>query len=145
VAKIVTTRKRFDSSNSNEIGAAVGIAGSGIAGDTTIAARETSELESLRGLVEFGMAKRITLRLLAIALILTVCALGTHAVAHAHANAYDEQHCQVCHIGHAAVPQPAVQSAVQAPVLVARFALVEQSTPDLEPVRTLSIPRAPPA
>jgi hypothetical protein len=113
--------------------------------DTTIAARDTSELESLRGSVEFGMAKRTTLRLLAIALILTVCALGTHAVAHWHGQAYDEEHCQVCHIGHAAVPQPAVQSAVQAPVLVARFALVEQSTPDLEPVRTLSVPRAPPA
>ncbi len=91
------------------------------------------------------MAKRITLRLLAVALILTVCALGTHAVAHWHGHAYDEQHCQVCHIGHAAIPQPAVQSAIQAPLPVARFALAEQSTPDLEPVRTLSIPRAPPA
>jgi hypothetical protein len=97
------------------------------------------------GLVESGMPRRLTLCLLAVALILTVGALGTHAVAHWDGHAYDEQHCQVCHIGHAAVPQPPVQSAVQAPVLVARFALAEQSTPDLEPVRTLSIPRAPPA
>jgi hypothetical protein len=143
VAKIVTTRKRFDSSNSNKIWAPDWQIG--VRDGTTIAARETSKLQSLRGLVEFGMAKRITLRLLAIALILTVCALGTHAVAHWHGQSYDEEHCQVCHIGHAAVPQPAVQSAVQAPVLIARFALDEQSTPDLEPVRTLSIPRAPPA
>ncbi|MGD1210564.1 MAG: hypothetical protein ABR973_04300 [Candidatus Acidiferrales bacterium] len=91
------------------------------------------------------MRKRIALRLLAVALILTVSALGTHAVAHAHADAYDEQHCQVCHVGHAAIPQPAVQATVQAPAPIARFALAEQSTPDLEPVRTLSIPRAPPA
>jgi hypothetical protein len=91
------------------------------------------------------MPKRIALRLLAVALILTVSALSTHAVAHWHSQTYDEQHCQVCHVGHAAIPQPAAQSAVQAPVLVARFALAEQSTPDLGPARTLSIPRAPPA
>ena len=91
------------------------------------------------------MAKRLSWHLLAIALILGVSALGTHAVAHWHAASYDEQHCQVCHVGNAAIPQPAAQSAIQAPVLVARFALAEQSTPDLEPARTLSIPRAPPA
>ena len=90
------------------------------------------------------MAKRITLRLLAVALILTVCALGTHAVVHWDGHAYDEQHCQVCHIGHAAVPQTAAQVSLQAPVPIARFAHVEELAPYLVPVRTLSIPRAPP-
>jgi hypothetical protein len=38
-----------------------------------------------------------------------------------------------------------VQATVQAPAPIARFALAEQSVVDLETVRTLSIPRAPPA
>jgi hypothetical protein len=91
------------------------------------------------------MAKRIARRLLAVAVVLAVLALGTHAVAFAHAHAYDEDHCQVCHIGHAAIPQPAMHVAMQAPAPIARFVTAETSAPDLEPVRTLSSPRAPPA
>ena len=91
------------------------------------------------------MAKRIARRLLAVAVVLAVLALGTHAVAFAHAHAYDEDHCQVCHVGHAAIPQPAVHVAMQAPAPIARFVTAEGSAPDLEPVPTLSSPRAPPA
>jgi hypothetical protein len=91
------------------------------------------------------MTKRQILRVLAIALILSVGALGTHAVSHWHAHAYDEEHCQVCHIGHAAIPQPAIQVAAHAPLPVVRFVAAEGFTPDLEAARTLSIPRAPPA
>lgn len=92
-----------------------------------------------------GMAKRISRYLLAGVLVLAVFALGTHAAAHWHAHDYDEQHCQICHVGHAAAPQPVVQASVQAPVPIARFAPSEHFAPDLEAVRTLSIPRAPPA
>jgi hypothetical protein len=91
------------------------------------------------------MTKRLTRYLLAVALILSVGALGTHAVAHWHAHPYDEDHCQICHIGHAAIPRPAIQMAAQSPSPISRFALAEDFTPDLEAVRTLSIPRAPPA
>jgi len=97
------------------------------------------------GLAVLDMTKRLSRHLLAVALVLAVGALGTHVVAHWHGHACDEQHCQVCHIGHAAIPQPAVQATVQAPAPIARFALAEQSVVDLETVRTLSIPRAPPA
>ena len=91
------------------------------------------------------MVKRLTLRLLAVALILGVGAMGFHAIAHWHANAYDDQHCRICQVAHAAAPQPAVHAVAQAPAPLARFAPVDEPTPDLEAVSTLSIPRAPPA
>jgi hypothetical protein len=91
------------------------------------------------------MAKRITLCLLGVALILAVGLLGLHATIDWHAHAYDEQRCQTCQIAHAAAPQSVVQVAVQAPVPIARFAPVIDFAPDIEGSRTLSIPRAPPA
>ena len=91
------------------------------------------------------MPKRIVIRLLAVALVLAVGILGAQAIGHWHDNPFDEQHCQVCHIGHVAIPQPAVQAEVQTPAPVTRFAPTEESSRGLEPVRTLSIPRAPPA
>jgi hypothetical protein len=91
------------------------------------------------------MAKRVTLRLLGIALILAVGLLGLHAAIDWHAHAYDEQRCQTCQIAHAAAPQSTVQIVVQAPVPIARFTPAEDSTPEVEASRTLSIPRAPPA
>jgi hypothetical protein len=91
------------------------------------------------------MAKRITIRLVAVALILTLGALSTHALAHWHAQAYDEQHCQICQVGHVAAPQAAAPAAIQAPVPVARFILAEYFFLNLEPLRTPSIPRGPPA
>jgi hypothetical protein len=90
------------------------------------------------------MTKRSILRLLAVALIAAVCILGVQAVGHWHDNPLDEAHCQVCHIGHSAIPQPAVQADLQMPVAVARFAPSEHLGDDLESVRSPSIPRAPP-
>ena len=90
------------------------------------------------------MAKNIIRHVFGIALILAMIVLGTHTVACAHAHAYDEDHCQVCHIGHAAIPQPAVQVAAQVPVQSARFVPAENSAPELQRVRALSSPRAPP-
>jgi hypothetical protein len=91
------------------------------------------------------MAKRISLRLLGIALILAIGLLGLHAAIDWHAHAYDEQRCQTCQIAHAAAPQSAVQVVAQAPAPIARFAPAEESTPEIKAFRTLSIPRAPPA
>jgi hypothetical protein len=96
-------------------------------------------------LIEFVMAKRITKRLLAIAVVLALAALSTHAVSHWHNHAYDEDHCQVCHVGHAAIPQPAAQVAVQLAVPTARLAPAEEFAPDLDFGGAPSIPRAPPA
>jgi hypothetical protein len=91
------------------------------------------------------MPKRTALRLLAVVLMLSVCVLGAQAVGHSHEKAFDEQHCQVCHLGHVAIPQPTVQAEVQTPAPVAMFLPAEESSHGLEPARTLSIPRAPPA
>ena len=66
------------------------------------------------------MVKSITKRLLAVALVLAVALLATHAVSHWHPHAYDEAHCRVCHIGQAAIPQAAAQVAVQAPAPIAQ-------------------------
>jgi hypothetical protein len=95
--------------------------------------------------VQPGMTKRITLRILALALILAVGALGVHTAAHWHTGASNDQQCQACHIGHAAIPQPAAQAAELAPLPVARFAAAERFCPDFDAVSTPSIPRAPPA
>jgi hypothetical protein len=96
-------------------------------------------------LVEFSMVKRTTKRLLAVAIVIALALLATHAVSHWHSHAYDEDHCQVCHVGHAAIPQAAAQVVVQAAAPIARLAIAEESAPDLDFVGTLSIPRAPPA
>jgi len=91
------------------------------------------------------MLKRTTKRLLAVAVVLALVLLATHAVSHWHSHAYDEDHCQICHVGHAAIPQAAAQVVVQAAAPVARLALAEEFAPELDFVGTLSIPRAPPA
>lgn len=89
--------------------------------------------------------KRIANRLLALAAILALSILATHAVAHWHIHAYDEDNCQVCHVGHAAIPQTAAQVVEQAGARTARLTVAEDSAPRIEFVGTLSIPRAPPA
>jgi hypothetical protein len=90
------------------------------------------------------MTKRIANRLLAVAAVFALALLATHAVTHWHTSAYDDQHCQVCHVGHAAIPQPTAQGAELAPFAVARFSAAEGSSPDFDAVRTPSVPRAPP-
>lgn len=90
------------------------------------------------------MAKRITKRLVVATLILVVTVLGLHAASHWHSHTSDDQQCQVCHIGHAAIPQPAAAGTDLAPVMVARFAATERSSPHFDAVPTPSVPRAPP-
>ena len=92
-----------------------------------------------------AMRKRIALRLLAVALILAVGAFSVQAAGHWHEHSADEQHCQVCHLGHAAVPQPTTHIGVQTPVAVARFAIVDNQKITFDPVCNHRIPRAPPA
>lgn len=91
------------------------------------------------------MPRRPIARFLAVVLVLAVFALGTHAVSHWDSYDYDGQHCRVCHVGSAAVPQFVARAELQAPAPIARFIAVESAAPDAEAVRTLSIPRAPPA
>jgi hypothetical protein len=93
------------------------------------------------------MPKNPGKRLLAVALVLATLTLGVQVVAHFDGNSHDEDHCtcQICHIAHAAVPQPAAQTQIQAPMQVARFSASERSLVTGEPANILSIPRAPPA
>ncbi len=91
------------------------------------------------------MAKRITTRLLATTLMLLVGLLGVHAASHWHTRASDDLHCQACHVGHAAIPQPAAQGTAFAPVKVARFTPAARSSPNFDAIRIPSVPRAPPA
>jgi hypothetical protein len=95
--------------------------------------------------VELLTTKRIVNRLLAVAAILALALLATHAVSHWHTQAYDEDHCQVCHVGHAAIPQTAAQVVEQVHAPTARLAPAEELAPRHDFVGTLSIPRAPPA
>lgn len=96
-------------------------------------------------MVEFSMLKRTTRRLLAVAVVLALALLVTHAASHWHSHEYDQDHCQICHVGHTAVPQTAAQVAVQATAQIARLALAIEFAPKLDFVGSLSIPRAPPA
>ena len=93
------------------------------------------------------MSKRLSLRLIAAPLILAVFILGVQVVAHFDGNSHDEAHCtcQVCHIAHAAVPQPAAQAQIQIPLRITRFAPSEAAASSIESACVLSIPRAPPA
>ena len=95
--------------------------------------------------LEPRMTKRVAKRLLAVAAVIALALLTTHAVSHWHSHAYDEDNCQVCHVGHAAIPQAAAKVAVQAATPIARVAPAEEFAPQLSFVGTLSIPRAPPA
>jgi hypothetical protein len=93
------------------------------------------------------MRTRPLLRLLSISLILSVGILSVYALGHSDGNDHDEAHCtcQVCHIAHAAVPQPTAQAQLQIPHRVARYSPPESFATVVEPLGILSIPRAPPA
>ena len=99
------------------------------------------------GLIVPRMPRSLSVRLIVVGLMLAVFVLGVEVVAHYDGNAHDEAHCtcQVCHIAHAAIPQPATQTQIQIPVHIARIAPPENSSPVVESASILSIPRAPPA
>jgi hypothetical protein len=85
-----------------------------------------------------------TKRAVAILLMLSVCVFVAQGVNHSHADGSDERHCQVCHVGHAAIPKPAAQPLTGIQFPIARFAFVRVLPPNIEPVFTQRIPRAPP-
>jgi hypothetical protein len=91
------------------------------------------------------MRHAATKRLIAILLMLSVCAFVAQGVNHSHADGSDERHCQICHIGHAAIPKPAAQPISSSHFPVARFAQVRELPLEIEAVFTQRIPRAPPA
>jgi hypothetical protein len=92
-----------------------------------------------------AMVNRIIRRLAGVALIVAVALLATHAISDWHAHTYDEDHCQVCHVGHSAIPQAAPQVAVQSPAPVAALTPAPETKPHYEIAGSPSIPRAPPA
>jgi hypothetical protein len=85
-----------------------------------------------------------TRRALAILLMLSVCVFVAQGVNHSHSDGSDERHCQVCHIGHAAIPKPAAQPFSTAYFPVERFALSRELPPSIETPFSQRIPRAPP-
>ncbi|MGH9574986.1 MAG: hypothetical protein ACRD40_15825 [Candidatus Acidiferrales bacterium] len=89
-------------------------------------------------------SKKITQRVLAVAMVIAIVALTTGSVAHWHSTAASEANCQVCHVSHASAPGPSAPT-VQVSVPVAILALIEKASADLKPFRAPSIPRAPPA
>jgi hypothetical protein len=91
------------------------------------------------------MTRRFAKFALAVALVVFVGVFAMETAGHWHSNSYDEQHCQVCHLGHVSVPQPSAQVRVQEPIPVARLALAEVPVPVPKTVSTHKIPRAPPA
>ena len=90
------------------------------------------------------MLKSLSRRFLALALALAVLGLSTSAVSHLHTRSA-ESRCQVCHIGHAAIPGPLPPVAVEVPAPIVRYVAADTSTAAVSPARTASIPRAPPA
>lgn len=85
--------------------------------------------------------------LIAIVLIVALCAFSTVVVAHSDGLGHAEDHCtcQLCHIQHAAVPQPSAPVQMPLALHVVRCVSEEQPltfvTSDFIP----SVPRAPPA
>lgn len=95
----------------------------------------------------FKMQRKLALRFLAVPLVLAVFVLGVQVVAHFDGFSHDEDHCtcQICHIAHAAIPQPAVQAEVETPLSTVRLAVSEAQNSLIEASTIPSIPRAPPA
>jgi hypothetical protein len=93
------------------------------------------------------LLRKLAARLLTVALLLSVLGFSTQGVAHSHGVTHDEDGCtcQVCHIGHAAIPQPTHSAQSQSSLLVARFVSAEESEVAAQAVTAPSIPRAPPA
>jgi hypothetical protein len=91
------------------------------------------------------MRKRIITRLLSVSVALALALLATHAISHWHNDTNLDDNCQICHVGHAAIPQPPSPVTQQSPAPVARLAIGDESVPYLDLVGTPSIPRAPPA
>jgi hypothetical protein len=105
----------------------------------------TAGIEGCGGrFAEFKMKTRIASRLLAVALILSVGLFAMQTAGHWHGHESDEQHCQVCHVSHIAVPQAGAQVALLAPVPVARFVGADEKTIEFETLCTHRSPRAPP-
>lgn len=96
---------------------------------------------------DVAVAKKLTSRLLTAVLLLAVCAFATQGVAHSHDLTHDEDNCtcQVCHIGHAAIPQSSHFVLGSSSPLIARFVPAVESAVAVEVIATPSIPRAPPA
>jgi hypothetical protein len=84
-------------------------------------------------------------RLLAVAVLIAFVALTTGSVTHVHNAASGEATCQVCHVSHASAPGPSAPGAAPIEVRISKLALVEESSPVIEPYAAPSIPRAPPA
>lgn len=90
------------------------------------------------------LPKKLTQRLLAVAIVLAVIALTTGSITHVH-SAASEATCQVCHISHASAPGPSAPAAIPTEVRVTKFVPAEEISPAIAPYRAPSIPRAPPA
>jgi hypothetical protein len=91
------------------------------------------------------MPRRLGTQLLTLVLLFSVASFATHAVSHGHSSAAEDLHCQFCHIGHVAIPQPAPQVVVQAPAPIARFESPDIPAHTVGQDRTQSSPRAPPS
>jgi hypothetical protein len=76
--------------------------------------------------------------------MLAVCAFVAQGVNHSHSDGSDEKHCQVCHLGHSAIPKPAAQSLSTAYFPVERLSLRCELPPSIEITFSQRIPRAPP-
>jgi hypothetical protein len=99
----------------------------------------------MEALIRLRVQRRLGIRLLALVLLLSVAGFATHAISHAHASPAEDLHCQFCHIGHVAIPQPAPQVVMQAPAPIARFEPPDVRAHAVGPNRTHRSPRAPPA
>ncbi|MGH9690343.1 MAG: hypothetical protein ACRD4C_04470 [Candidatus Acidiferrales bacterium] len=100
-----------------------------------------------RGWGLLRISKQAFIRVLVVALALAVFALSTQVVAHSDGLAHDEAHCtcQLCHISHAAVPQPAAHAQIENALQVTKFTPEEQTPAVAISAGILSNPRAPPA
>jgi len=91
------------------------------------------------------MLKHVSIRLLATALLLAVCAMGVHAAIHWHHDGDGEQHCLACQVGHTSLPHSAPPPALSSFHLVARCVPATELPLGLEPLSAPKASRAPPA
>jgi hypothetical protein len=88
---------------------------------------------------------RVSKRFLGLALIITVGALGIHALVHIQDGADNGQHCQVCHISQAAAPLAPARAALRLPMLSSWHWAPAAQIPTFVALFVPTSPRAPPA
>ncbi len=91
------------------------------------------------------MTTKLRKALLAVVLVVTVCAFSTVMLAHSHPDGKEHANCELCHLQHTGVLQPTAPAPAVLAFHVVRSVTEEQQPEIFTTLVIHSVPRAPPA